>query len=127
MSIPGPGGPAGRGPGRTGLSQMIKNHDGSAPPLGPLASWPASLCTAVDICVASRFPMVIFWGPDFRLLYNDAYLSILGTKHPRSLGQEAAETWAEIWPTIGPMLTGVLGTGTATFCEDQLLTLERAG
>ena len=127
MSVPGPGRPAGRGPGRTGLSQMIKNHDWSATPLGPLASWPASLCTAVNICVASRFPMVIFWGPEFRLLYNDAYLSILGTKHPRSLGQEAAETWAEIWPTIGPMLTGVLRTGTATFCEDQLLTLERAG
>ena len=90
MSVPGPGRPAGRGPGRTGLSQMITNHDWPATPLGPLASWPASLCTAVNICVASRFPMVIFWGPEFRLLYNDAYLSILGTKHPRSLGQEAA-------------------------------------
>ena len=122
MSAPGPDGPD-----RADLGQMIKAHRWSATPLGPLEGWPASLRTAVNICVASRFPMVIFWGPDFRLLYNDAYLPILGHKHPGSLGQQAAETWAEIWPTIGPMLTGVLRDGTATFSEDQLLTLERAG
>ncbi|MDX6333669.1 MAG: hypothetical protein QOG05_1009, partial [Streptosporangiaceae bacterium] len=58
---------------------------------------------------------------------NDAYLPILGDKHPRSLGGRAVQTWAETWPTIGPMLTSVLRTGAATFSEDQLLTLDRAG
>ena len=71
--------------------------------------------------------MAIFWGPDFRLLYNGACLSMLGDNHPGSLGQQAAVTWAEMWPTIGPMLTGVLRDGTADLLRGPPPTLERAG
>ena len=68
--------------------------------------------------------MVIFWGPKIRLLYNDAYVP-MGAKHPESLGQPASHIWAEIWPTIGPMLTGVLRTGQVTFSKEQLLSCSR--
>jgi hypothetical protein len=105
---------------------MISRYDCAATPLAPLPDWPASLRTAVDICVSSPFPMVIFWGPEFRLLYNDAYVP-MGAKHPGSLGQPASHIWAEIWPTIGPVLTGVLRTGQVTFSEEQLLIVQRAG
>ena len=108
------------------LREMISRYDFAATPLGPLPDWPASLRTAVDICVSSPFPMVIFWGPEFRLLYNDAYVP-MGAKHPGSLGQPASHIWAEIWPTIGPVLTGVLRTGQVTFSEEQLLIVQRAG
>ena len=128
---PSVGSPASRqaGPSPAGgdLDQLIRAHDWAATPLGPITDWPLSLRTAVDICVASRFPMVIFWGHEFRLLYNDAYRPVLGSKHPRSLGQPCAQAWAEIWPTVGPMLSGVLRTGAATFSEDLLLIVERAG
>ena len=54
-------------------------------PLGPVSRWPQSLRTAVGICLTSRFPMLLLWGPELRLLYNDAYRPMLGDAHPGAL------------------------------------------
>ena len=52
--------------------------DWSATSLGPVTGWPSTLRTAVSICLNSRFPMLIWWGPELAMLYNDAYVPILG-------------------------------------------------
>lgn len=95
--------------------------------LGAIEHWPQSLRTSVSICLASRFPIVLYWGPEYIVLYNDAYSAILGSKHPWALGQRCCECWAEIWETIGPMLDGVITTGEATWSDDLLLQLQRYG
>jgi hypothetical protein len=69
----------------------------------------------------------MYWGPEYVVLYNDAYGAILGSKHPRALGQTCRECWSEIWDTIGPMLDGVVKSGQATWSHDLLLLLERHG
>jgi signal transduction histidine kinase/DNA-binding response OmpR family regulator len=110
------------------MGARIRAHDWAATPLGSADAWPQSLRTAVSICLASRFPMLIWWGPELVMLYNDAYRPILGqSKHPGALGQRGRECWPEIWDTIGPMLTGVLERGAATWSDDQLLLLDRNG
>ena len=96
-------------------------------PLGPPDLWPEGLRTAVDICLASRFPMLVWWGPDLVMLYNAAYHPMLGTKHPRAFGAPGREVWPEIWDVIGPMLDQVMGGGGATWSTDQLLVLDRNG
>jgi PAS domain S-box-containing protein len=94
--------------------------------LGSPARWPESLRTAVSICLTSRFPIVLWWGPNLTLLYNDAYIPLLGPgKHPQSLGRPGREAWAEIWDTIGPMLEGVMQSAVATWSENLLLFLHR--
>jgi hypothetical protein len=66
------------------------------------------LRVAVSLCLTSRIPIVMYWGPSFTVLYNDPYISFLGeAKHPRYLGQPGRECWSEIWETIGPMLESV--------------------
>ena len=109
------------------LGRMIGERDWSQTPLGPLENWPQSLRTSASICVASRFPIVLYWGPEYVVLYNDAYRTILGSKHPWALGQRCRDCWAEIWDTIGPMLEGVVRTGEATWSDDLLLVLHRYG
>lgn len=109
------------------MSRLMRKHDWSSTPLGPVEDWPQSLRTAVSICLASQFPILIWWGPDFVKLYNDAYRLIIGKKHPKALGQPGRECWPEIWDIIGPMLEGVLTKGEATWSENQLLLLERNG
>ena len=110
------------------MGRLMREQDWTATPLGPVSHWPQSLRTTVSICLASRFPIIIFWGPQLRQFYNDAYRPILGmSKHPRALGQRAEECWPEIWDVIGPMLQGVLTTGEATWSENQLLLLDRNG
>jgi signal transduction histidine kinase len=110
------------------MGARMRAFDWASTPLGPVARWPQSLRTAVSICLQSRFPIVIFWGPELLLLYNDAYITILGrNKHPRALGQPGLVCWAEIAHIIGPMLRGVLSHGEATWSEDQMLPVARNG
>lgn len=109
------------------LSRLIPERDWSQTPLGPIESWPQSLKTSVSICLASRFPIVLYWGPECVVLYNDAYRTILGSKHPWALGQRCCDCWAEIWDAIGPMLEGVVQSDEATWSNDLLLALNRYG
>ena len=110
------------------MGELMRQIDWATTPLGPTENWPQSLRTALSICLLSRFPMLIWWGPELVMLYNDAYRLILGSvKHPRSMGQRGQECWPEIWDVIGPMLESVLERGEATWSDNQLLLLERNG
>jgi signal transduction histidine kinase/AmiR/NasT family two-component response regulator len=96
--------------------------------LGPIAEWPESLRAAVSICLTSRFPMLVWWGPQYVMIYNDGYRPMLGqTKHPGALGSPGREVFSEIWDIIGPMLDSVMETGVATWSRDQKLLLDRNG
>ena len=109
------------------MGERIRATDWSGTPLGPMAAWPQSLRTAVGICTESRFPMLIWWGPDAIQLYNDAYVPVLGAKHPRSLGQRGMECWAEIWDVLGPLYVEVMRYGRSTWSDDLLLLMDRYG
>jgi PAS domain S-box-containing protein len=109
------------------IDTFISKNDWAHFALGQPEMWSPSLRIAFDICRSSRFPIILFWGPDLIQLYNDAYVPILGARHPAAFGQRARECWPEIWDAIGPMLHGVLDTCKATWSENLLLPLERNG
>lgn len=110
------------------LGALMRAHDWSTSPLGSPEKWPDALKMSVSICLNSRFPMVLWWGPQFIMLYNDAWRPVLGrTKHPQGLGRPGVESWPEIWDIIGEQLRGVLERGSASWSEDLLLVLERHG
>jgi signal transduction histidine kinase/DNA-binding response OmpR family regulator len=106
---------------------MMRSLDWSRTPLGPIERWPQSLRTSVSICLNSRFPILIWWGPELVKLYNDAYRDIVGTKHPGAMGARGRDVWPEIWHIIGPMLSSVMERGEATWSENIMLPLERKG
>ena len=80
-----------------------------------MEAWPPSLRTTLSICLESRFPILIWWGPEFVMLYNDAYAPLIGSKHPVALGQRGADCFPEIWEIIGPMLASVCERGESTW------------
>lgn len=108
-------------------ASLIDAVDWAATAVGPREGWPQSLRTALAIMGDSGFPMVVIWGREFVLFYNESYVPMLGEKHPWAMGRPLREVWPEIWDTIGPMLEGVLAEGVATFSEDLLLPLRRKG
>ena len=108
------------------LHGAYRTTDWASTSLGPVEDWPPALRTAVTICLASRFPIALLWGPDLVMLYNEAYLPIHGSKEG-ALGVPCAQVWPEVWPTVGPMVLGVLAGGPATYVQDQRLLLERHG
>jgi PAS domain S-box-containing protein len=109
------------------LGALVRDLEWAKTPLGPISKWPQSLKTSVSTCLNSRFPMLIWWGPQLVKIYNDAYRPLIGSKHPWALGSPGREVWPEIWNVIGPMLDQVMERGEATVSEDLLLLLERDG
>ena len=109
------------------LGALIREYDWANNPLGPPAAWPQSLKTAVRIMLTSRQPIWIGWGPELIYLYNDAYKSIIGGKHPDAVGKPTKVVWSEIWTDIGPLLDTAMGGIEGIYVEEQLLLMERNG
>jgi signal transduction histidine kinase len=111
--------------GETGA--LIRSLDWTTTRLGPAREWPQSLRTSIDICVSSRLPIAIYWGPEFVMLYNDDLIPMVGAnKHPLAMGRPAFEVLPEIRTIIEPMLESVLRTGDAIWSEDLMLPLFRS-
>ena len=109
------------------LGERMRALDWSKTPLGPVARWPQSLKTCVRIVLTSRQPMFVWWGEDLINLYNDAYKSIVGGKHPAALGQPASVVWREIWDQVGPRAERAMRGNEGTYDEALLLIMERHG
>lgn len=110
--------------GETGA--LMRAHDWSGSPLGPVELWPQSLRSVVGLMLGSKFPMCVAWGPELGFLYNDAYAEILGAKHPSALGRRFQDIWPEIWNDILPIVVQAL-EGNPSYHENLPLTLERRG
>src|SRR4029079_4134413 len=89
-------------PGKTRMHAWMREFDWDASWFGSPASWPKSLRAIVSLMLDSAFPMCLAWGPDLRLLYNDAYLSIAEQRHPIAFGAPMQDAWAELWPAMEP-------------------------
>jgi signal transduction histidine kinase/CheY-like chemotaxis protein len=106
---------------------LLNTTPWAATALGPMEQWPQSLCTAVGICLNSRFPMFVWWGPSLVNIYNDAYAPMLGAHHPQAFGKPARESWSDIWPTLKPQVDAVLFEGRASWNERVKLQTHRNG
>jgi signal transduction histidine kinase len=111
----------------TEIGRLFRDTDWSRTPLGPVEGWPLALRVAVGICLNSRFPMFVWWGASLVNIYNDAYIPVLGQRHPRAFAQPAREWWHEIWPVLGPQVDDVMLRGKPTWNDRVLLVMERKG
>ena len=109
------------------MGDRMRSKDWSRTPLDGVETWPGSLKTSISIMLASRFAMVVAWGPDFRFFYNDRYRPVLGaSKHPAALGTPAKEIFPEAWPFIGPLFESTR-RGESVALDDVLIPLDRNG
>lgn len=108
------------------MGSLIRNKDWTKSPLGTPDTWPQSLRTSVSLILRSAYPMFIWWGKDLTMFHNDAYLPVLGKKHPQALGNSAREMWSEIWSDIHEMVENVF-YGRNFFAQDLQLFLNRKG
>ncbi|MBD9423921.1 PAS domain-containing protein [Pseudomonas sp. PDM15] len=109
------------------ISASLQSHDWSESPLGPPIGWSSSLKTLMATVLPAKAQIVLFWGPQFVALYNDAYAPSIGAKHPRALGRPAVENWTELWDDLEPLLRGVRETGETFSAKDRPFYIERHG
>ena len=113
-----------RGGGETGA--RIAAYDWASTSLGPIAQWPPSLKTAVALVVHSAVPLVMLWGEDGVMIYNDAYSVFAGRRHPQLLGSKVREGWPEVADFNDNVMKAGLSGRTLAY-RDQKLTLYRHG
>ena len=114
-------------PGGGEMEARIRSFEWSNTSIGPRENWSQALKTTVRILLANRFPMLLWWGPDYISIYNDAYIPVLGQKHPWGLGKPVRECWSEIWYVLQPLIDTPFYGGPATWSEDIELHINRAG
>jgi hypothetical protein len=77
------------------MATRMRAVDWSTTSLGPVEQWPQALRTSIRIVLDSGWAMSICWGPDFKYLYNDGYMRLIGTNHPSALGRPYREVYPE--------------------------------
>lgn len=105
---------------------LIAAFDWASTGIGPIAGWPQSLRTTVDTITASPVPMVLLWGPNGIMIYNDAYAAFAGSRHPKLLGSPVLEGWPEVAEFNTHVMEVGLGGGTLSY-KDKQLQLNRRG
>ncbi len=86
------------------MGDRIRAHAWEASPLGAPSAWPCALTTLVGLMLGSAAPAFIVWGPEHRLLYNDAYARLLGAAHPAALDRDARAVWRELGTDLAPLV-----------------------
>jgi PAS domain S-box-containing protein len=109
------------------IGELVRSLDWSATPFGAPENWSPALRTIVHTLLANRFPQLLWWGPEYISIYNDAYRPILGRKHPWALGKPVRDCWSEIWDILKPLIDTPFKGGPATWSEDIELQINRAG
>ena len=114
---------AGPGP----VHALLRATDWSRTPLGPADEWPPELAAAIRTVLASDVPMLIWWGPEFVQIYNEAYAGVIGDKHPAGIGQAGAECWSEVWPLLSPWANAAFSGQGTRHSENEMLLINRSG
>jgi hypothetical protein len=94
--------------------------------LGDPSNWPQPLRAILDVVLDSKQPMFLVAGPDRTWFHNDAFIPIMGHKHPSMLGKPSREVWSQAWSEIGPMFDRVF-RGEATHMAGFTFALDRSG
>lgn len=109
-------------------ARLIREHDWASTPIGHPSQWSPALRMMVRFILANRFPMLLWWGPDYIQMYNDYYAPILGAKHPeQAMGKPFRECWHEVYDVLGPLVDTPFNGGPATWMEDLELIVRRHG
>ena len=107
------------------MGARMRSQDWSAFPLGDPSTWSQALRSALSTCLNSLAVSAIYWGPEFRLFYNDGYRPFLDDRHPEALGKPMSEIWPTMWQALSAPAKHVLNTGEGVLAEDQRLMMDR--
>jgi len=106
--------------------RLIAAKDWRGASVGPIESWSSSLKSALSLILPSPVPIVMLWGEDGIMLYNDAYSVFAGGRHPELLGSKVREGWPEVADFNDNVMKVGLAGGTLAY-KDLELTLYRHG
>ncbi|KQM19442.1 PAS domain S-box protein [Novosphingobium sp. Leaf2] len=108
------------------LARRIAAYDWAGTSIGSIATWPASLRQTVAMMLPSPIPLVLLWGEDGVMIYNDAYAAFAGARDGILLGSNVRDGWDEVADFNDNVMRVGLAGRTLSY-RDHLLTLHRHG
>ena len=109
------------------IGTRLQTVDWTATRLGAPSAWPAHLTSAVNLCLGSSLPSMVWWErPEYTMFYNDACLHMFGrARYDRWFGGSGRECWSDAWDRFGPAIDRVFDTGEPQTVTDIPITIER--
>lgn len=114
----------------TSTSEVVErlgSMDWSQTPLGAFDAWPGNLRTYAKLLDHSKIPMLVLWGKNGILLYNNAFSTLAGENRYHSLGKPILACKHEHWPIDVRQWRTVFRSGQAANREKQLFYIPRNG
>ena len=109
--------------GHTEMASLIRAHNWSATPLGPIKDWSETLLATVNLMLHSPSPTVLCWGPGMVFLYNDAAIATLSAKHPNALGSLYRDVFHEAWNLVSADLEACFYRGETAVRDNTLIPI----
>src|SRR5689334_9096119 len=103
----------------------MRSLDWASTPLGPTHKWPQSLRSTLSVCLGTHFPVALHWGEEYVLLFNDAYVPILGEQYSAALGRPTRKALANIWNVLQPRFARVMRDGESIAVQSALYVSQR--
>jgi PAS domain S-box-containing protein len=90
------------------IRSLLRMRDWSDFPAGPPTEWPLLVQTTLHRMLQSDSPISFLWGTDLHYFYNDAYVKLIGSKHPAALTRLFRDSWAEVTDVFAPIVSRAL-------------------
>lgn len=108
-------------------ARFIAGFDWSGTSAGAIEHWPPELRTAVGLALPTSVPTVVWWGPDYCAIPNEAYLPLMA-----ETGRTPAATFDDIWTGEGgkrlrDQLDGVAANRRGQVWQDVRVDMVRSG
>lgn len=87
------------------MSQGLQSQDWDRTALGTVANWPLSLQTSLSILLNTACPMVLVWGGDRYLFFNDGYANLGLNSGPTLIPGQPLHDCSQ--PNGGELLTAI--------------------
>jgi len=108
------------------MARLIRSFDWAKTGLGPISEWPQSMKTAVELALGTPVPVVMLFGSEGVLIYNDGYRDFAGKRHPQILGMPVLKAWPEVADFNQLVMDTCLAGGTLS-PREKLMMLNRNG
>ncbi|WP_144151340.1 response regulator [Paraburkholderia sp. BCC1885] len=105
------------------MAERIRAYDWSATELNAIDEWQQSLVAAVQFVLGSPLPLVMLWGQQGYMVYNDAYAEFAGGRHPYLLGSPVEMGWPEVAAFNRNVMDTCLAGGTLSYRDKELVLL----
>lgn len=107
--------------------RLVQDFDWSQTSLGSIESWSPTTLHTVMYMLGNTDPCVVFWGSDRTIVYNEAYISLIGALHPAALGASAKVAFGSFWPPFERLVQGIEQSGFAAKQDTYRSVLDRSG